>query len=175
MAKAAKKAAKKAAPKEAAPKKTAAKKAGPNKTSATEDKKLSIKYEDKSAGQPQLVPIFNKIVKLMEPFAKGSLKKSGGKDGQVGITSFKQVEIAGRKLNELYLGGALVQKGFVGFYFFPIYVVPELKEELSPELLKTLKGKTCFHIKKDDPQIYQQITDALQKGYQLYKSKGWID
>ena len=178
MATAAKKTAKKAVPKEAV-KKTASKKASPkktvNRTTAAEDKKIKIKYADKSTGQPELVPIFHRIAKLMEPFAKGSVKKSGGKDGQVGLTSFKQVEIAGRKLDELYLGGALVQKGFVGFYFFHIYVAPELKAELKPELLKTLKGKTCFHIKKDDPQIYEQISDALNKGYRFYKKKGWID
>lgn len=183
MATAAKKSTKKAAPKKAAKKaakKTAAKKTSPkkttvNKTTPAEEKRISIKYSDKSTGQPELVPIFNRIAKLMEPFAKGSVKKSGGKDGKAGLASFKQVEIAGRKLDELYLAGALVQKGYVGFYFFPIYVAPELKTALKPELLKTLKGKTCFHIKKDDPQIYEQISDALKKGYQLYKSKGWID
>lgn len=34
-----------------------------------------IKYSDKSTGQPQLTPIFNELVKLMEPFAKDHLKK----------------------------------------------------------------------------------------------------
>ena len=154
-------------------KKPATKKSAPKKSAAKEDKP-KIKYSDKSAGQPQLVPIFNEIAKLLENFHKAPLQKNGGKGGQVSLSSTKPVEIAGKKLDELYLAGALVQKGYVGFYYFPVYVEPALRAELAPELLKCLKGKTCFHIKKDDPLIYAQIKDALKKGYDLYKKRGWI-
>jgi len=134
-----------------------------------------IKYADKSAGQPELIPIFNKLVKLMEPFAKGSIKKSGGKEGQFGLTSKKTVEIApGKKMDEVWFSGLLIQKGYVGFYFMPVYASPELKSELHPELLKCLKGKSCFHIKKMNEEVEEQVKDALKKGYYLYKKKGWI-
>jgi hypothetical protein len=156
--------------------KTAAKqsvlrKAAPKKGSK---KQSSIKYADKSAGQPGLVPIFNELVSLMTSFEKGSLKKSGGKDGQVGLVSHKAVEIAGKKAKDAWFAGALVQKGFVGFYFMPVYTIPEMKSEIQPELLKCLKGKTCFHIRKMDDQVFRQIKDALKKGCDLYKKKGWI-
>lgn len=133
-----------------------------------------IKYSDKSTGQPQLTPIFNELVKLMEPFAKGSLEKVGGTEGQVGLISYKPVEINGKQTDEVYLAGGLVQKGYVGFYFMPIYTVPELKAELHPELLKCLKGKSCFHIKKMNEEVAEQIKEALEKGYKLYRKKGWI-
>lgn len=161
------KAAKKSAVKKAAPKKTSA------RTSSTE-KKSTIKYSDKSAGQPELTPIFKELVKLMEPFAKGSLEKSGGTDGQVGLISYHPAEMNGRKIEEVYLAGGLVQKGYVGFYYMPAYTAPEIKSSLAPELLKCLKGKSCFHIKKMDAQMAAQIKDALKKGYELYKKKGWI-
>jgi hypothetical protein len=138
------------------------------------EKSSGIKYSDKSAGQPQLIPVFNELVKLMEPFAKGSLEKVGGKDGQVGLISKKPVEMNGHKVAEVYLAGSLVQKGYVGFYFMPIYTAPELKSELHPELLKCLKGKSCFHIKKMNEEVAEQVKEALQKGYELYKKKGWI-
>jgi hypothetical protein len=151
--------------------KAAAKKKGAKKKSQSE---YNIKYSDKSAGQPELIPIFNEIVKLMEPFAKGSVEKTGGKDGQVSLISKKEMEIKGRKISEAWLAGALIQKGYVGFYFMPVYVAPEIKNELHPELLKCLKGKSCFHIKKLDDELANQIKEALQKGYQFYKKKGWI-
>lgn len=161
------KAAKKAAP----PKKTTGKTAaGKTKTS----KSSTIKYTDKSAGQPELVPIFNSIVKLLEPYAKGSLEKIGGKEGQVTLVSKKEVELAGKKVKEIWFAGALVQKGYVGFYYMPVYVAPEIKPEIGPELLKCLKGKSCFHIKKLDDTVFTQIQDALKKGYALYKKKQLI-
>lgn len=154
-----------------------AKKAAPKKTAKKSAKKTEakpIKYSDKSAGQPKLIPIFNELVKIMTPFAKGSLEKVGGKDGQIGLISFKPVEINGRKTDEVYLAGGLVQKGYVGFYFMPTYTIPEMKSEIHPELLKCLKGKSCFHIKKMNDEISEQLKEALQKGYELYKKKGWI-
>jgi hypothetical protein len=156
----------------AAAKKSAPKKAIKKPARRTEAK--PIKYSDKSAGQPQLTPIFKKLVALMEPFAKGSLQKAGGKDGQVSLISKKPQEIAAKQVDETWFCGALVQKGYVGFYFMPAYVTPEIKAELAPGLLKCLKGKSCFHIRKIDEQLSAEIDDALKKGYALYRKKGWI-
>ncbi len=160
----------------AAAKKTAKKSAAtttkktPRKTEAK-----PIKYADKSAGQPELIPIFNELMKLMLPFEKGSIEKKGGKDGQFSLISKKTVEIApGKKMDEVWFSGLLVQKGYVGFYFMPVYASPELKTELHPELLKCLKGKSCFHIKKMNDEVAEQVKEALKKGYDLYKKKGWI-
>jgi hypothetical protein len=50
-----------------------------------------------------------------------------------------------------------------------------LNKVFKTELLKCLKGKACFHIKKEDPQIMDQIKDALKEGYRLYEEKGWVD
>jgi hypothetical protein len=44
----------------------------------------------------------------------------------------------------------------------------------APDLLQLLKGKSCFHIKELNPQLESQIEDALKKGYDLYKERGWI-
>jgi len=56
----------------------------------------------------------------------------------------------------------------------PVYVDTSLKEVFKPELIKLLKGKSCFHIKKLDSQLEKQIEDALKKGYDLYKKRGWV-
>ncbi len=49
-----------------------------------------------------------------------------------------------------------------------------LQEIFHPNLLKLLKGKACFHIKKDDADLLEQIKDALEAGFDLYKKRGWI-
>lgn len=165
------KAAKPAAKKKTAIKKTAGKKV-PAK--ATEKSETGIKYTDKSAGQPALVPIFNAIKKMLLPYEKGSIKIRGGEGGQMMLVSDKPIEVNGKKRDELWFAGLLVQKGYVGFYFMPVYTKPELKEIFKPELLKCLKGKSCFHIKKADDLIYAQIAEALQKGYLAHRKRGWL-
>lgn len=56
----------------------------------------------------------------------------------------------------------------------PIYTDTSFEKVFKPELLKLLKGKSCFHIKSLDKQLELQIEDALKKGYNLYKKRGWI-
>jgi hypothetical protein len=158
--------------KKAAPKKAIVKKATPKK--AAPKKEPTIKYTDKSAGQPELIPIFEAIKKMMMPYQRGSLKMIGGKGGMLCLISQEPVIIDGKKREELWFAGLLVQKGYVGFYYMPVYTSPEIKQVFKPELLKLLKGKSCFHIKKNDPVIMEQIRESLQLGYMLYKERGWL-
>lgn len=165
--------------KKAAPKKTATKKLA-KKTAKTakpdkKEKTINIKYSDKSAGQPELVIIFEAIKKMVLPYEKkGAFKLHASTGGQFNLVSHQPVEIAGRKREELWFVSALVQKGYVGFYFMPIYGDPSMRKLLSPEFMKCLKGKACFHIKKNDPSIMKEIEKAIKIGYAAYKKRGWV-
>ena len=173
-------------PKATAPKKTAvkpaakkttgkAKKIAPKKAAAADNNRINIKYTDKSPGQPhELVTIFESIKKMLLPYVKGDMKMHGGTGGQVSLVNHRPVEIEGRKKPEMWFAGALIQKGYVGFYFMPVYAEPSLTKQLHPDLAKCLKGKACFHIKKNDPALMEHVKDAIRKGYEGYKKKGWI-
>ena len=136
-------------------------------------KSKPAKYADKSAGQPELVPVFHAIKKMISFYARGNYKAKADKPGHYELYYNKEVEIQGRIHPELCFASVLIQKGYVGFYFFPVYTNDSLKQKLTPGLLKTLKGKTCFHIKNGDPVILQEIKEALQAGYDYYVSRGW--
>ncbi len=56
----------------------------------------------------------------------------------------------------------------------PIYTDTDLKEVFKLELLKMLKGKSSFYIKKLDDELKSQIREALELGFQLYKERGWV-
>ena len=120
------------------------------------------------------MPIFEQLKKLVSAYAKGHLVESGNQPGGYGLSSNKTIEVAGRQRDDVYFAGVLVQKGYVGFYFMPVYADPSLKNQLHPDLVKCLKGKSCFHIKKNDPALMQHVKDALKTGYENYKAKGWV-
>lgn len=142
------------------------------KTASTKEK--PIKYADKSAGQPELIIVFDAIKALMKPYVKGTLKEKGEAPGIYNIVSEKPIEAEGRKKDEVYFAGIIIQKGYVGFYFMPVYDYSKPGEIVHPNLMKHLKGKTCFYIKKNDPEILEQIKDALKAGYDLYKKREWV-
>ena len=102
------------------------------------------------------------------------MKLLGGSDGKVGLVSKKPVEILGRKREELWFASALVQKGYVGFYYMPVYMDVSVRKLIKPELLKCLKGKACFHITKIDKEIFSQIKEALAIGHKEWRHRGWI-
>lgn len=137
-------------------------------------KSSPVKYSDKSAGQPGLTPIFDQVKKLCAAYAKGHLMVRGEGPGQYHIWSDKSVEVAGRLRNDICFVGLMIQKGYVGFYFMPVYTNPALKERIAPELLASLKGKSCFHLKKNDPVMMGYVKDALKEGFADYKKRGWV-
>ena len=86
----------------------------------------------------------------------------------------KEVSIGGRTYPDLFFAAATVQKNFVGFYYFPLYCNPELKAKLHRDLIKNLKGKTCFHLKKDEKDLYKHIESALKIAFTFYKKQKWV-
>jgi len=80
----------------------------------------------------------------------------------------------GGKPTELAMASIILQKGYVGFYFTPIYMNPGLKSKLAPSLTKLLKGKTCFYIKKLDPDLARNIEIALRLGTTFFQERGWL-
>jgi hypothetical protein len=143
------------------PVKAAAKKAAVKKSIVKRD--VKIKYEDKSSGQPDLVP-----------YEKGDMKLHAGTAGKALLVNHRPVVIDGRKKPEMWFVSALIQKGYVGFYFMPVYMNAPVQKQLKPELMKCLKGQACFHIKKADPVIYGAIKEAMKIGFDDYRKRGWI-
>lgn len=155
-------------------KKAAAKKSAPKKATTKDGAETGFKYSDKSAGQPELIVIFDELKKLLLPYEKGNMRVRGGTGGQIALVNEKPIEIDGRKKEELHFAALLIQKGYVGLYFMPVYGAADPAKIIHPELLKLLKGKACFHVKKLDAAMISHIKDALKKGYEAYKVRGWL-
>ena len=117
--------------------------------------------------------IENLLKKYSPPFTVCPAAKVG-KKRSYGLWSKKEVEIAGRKLPGVYFAGVIEQKAYVGFYYFPIYMNPKMSKDISPRLLKMLKGKSCFYIKTMDSDLLKDVKAALDLALKTYKKQGWV-
>ncbi len=117
--------------------------------------------------------IFREIRRLLSPYAPPLIPKMDDAS-HYDLWSVKDLVIEGRKRKEVYFAGLIIQGGYVGFYFMPVYAETELKPVFAPELLKLLKGKSCFHIKRLTPELLAQIEAALRIGYEMYQERGWV-
>jgi hypothetical protein len=125
--------------------------------------------------QAELVEIFDELKAMLKEYEDlGKLEPKFDLDSKYDLWSFKDVEIAGRKRKEVSFATIIIQSSYVGLYYMPIYTDTDLADVFEPELLSTLKGKSCFHIKRLDPELRGQIEKALKVGYELYEKRGWV-
>lgn len=123
--------------------------------------------------QQELVEIYNGLKKILKKY-EDPFKPKLDLDSRYDLWSFKNIEIDGRKRKEVFFASIIIQSTYVGFYFMPVYADTSLKEVFKPELLKLLKGKSCFYIRDLSPEIVAQIEEALEIGYKLYVDRGWV-
>lgn len=120
-----------------------------------------------------LIEIYKRLKDILKKY-EGPLTAKIELDSRYDLYSIKDLVIDGRKRKEIAFAALIIQSSYVGFYYMPVYSDTELKNVFGPDLLKLLKGKSCFHIKKLDDNLEKQIIEALEIGYELYKERGWI-
>ena len=86
----------------------------------------------------------------------------------------KEVMQGRQKVDGHYFAGLIPKAKDLRLYFFPIYTHPQKFPELSPELRKTLKGKSCFHLKNLSDESIEELKSMIAIGYGAYKEAGLI-
>ncbi|HKY55628.1 MAG TPA: hypothetical protein VJM08_15030 [Anaerolineales bacterium] len=72
---------------------------------------------------------------------------------------------------ELFFGSAQLKKNYVSFYLMPVYMYPDLLEDISPELKKHMQGKSCFNFKKVEAELFKELADLTEKSYARFQEK----
>lgn len=121
-----------------------------------------------------LVEIFQTMRAILQPYENMGFNVRVNSENTFDVWSEKNIVIDGRKRNEIHFCTIKINKGYVGFYFMPYYADEDIRAGFHPELLKLLKGKSCFHVKKLDNALLGQLESALKVGYTLYKKNEWV-
>ena len=74
----------------------------------------------------------------------------------------------------MYFASTVIKKDSIVLYFFPTYMNEAAFKPLAPTTWKTLKGKTCFHLKKETDFDEQELNAIFKKGIEAFKKQGWI-
>jgi len=79
-----------------------------------------------------------------------------------------------KKVEGFYFASVIPKPKDVRFYFFPVYTHMNKLGELSDNLKKALKGKSCFHIKYMDEELKSDLEDLVDRSVTLYKADGLL-
>jgi len=75
-----------------------------------------------------------------------------------------------QKVDGFYFASIMPKPKDVRFYFFPLYTHVD-RFELSPDLQKMLKGKTCFHIKHLNEDLKTEIRSMIETGVKIFQEQ----
>ena len=73
----------------------------------------------------------------------------------------------------MYFASIAHRKDSVAFYFFPCYMNPQYRG-IAPSLHTCLKGKTCFHFKKEEQVNEAELIAMLKRGVESWKKAGYM-
>lgn len=119
--------------------------------------------------------IFDKVKKELEKCTP-PMAVSKDKEGVYELMGNKPVPYGYKKeiVPGMYFSSVVARKDMISFYFFPIYVKPDAFKDLAPTLFKTLKGKTCFNIKKAEQVDSKELAALLKKGVEAWGKEGYM-
>jgi hypothetical protein len=128
-----------------------------------------------------LEKIFQEIKEILQKNSQGFMETEKYLDSQAktdkpGYHLYGKEEKSyyGKKPQQMYMAGVIQQKNYVSFYFTPIYSHADEFKDISPDLRKFLKGKSCFNITKTTQPLLEELEDLLKKGIDKYKEIEWI-
>ncbi len=74
----------------------------------------------------------------------------------------------------LFFGAASVRKQYVAFHLMPVYVFPELLDDIPRRLERRRHGKSCFNLKQSDDAIFAALERLTSRGISRYQRAGFL-
>lgn len=90
------------------------------------------------------------------------------------VAGTKETMQGRKKVNGFYFASIVPKPKDIRLYYFPIYTHVKKFAWISPELRKCLKGKSCFHIKKLEKSLEQELAEMIKVGVEMYARENLI-
>jgi hypothetical protein len=110
--------------------------------------------------------IFEQLKDILKPYAGDLTIKADTAD-----TYYLDGTYSEKWKKELFFGSVQIKKNYFYFYLMPVYMYPELLNDISPELKKHMQGKSCFNFKKVEPALFEELTALTRKGTEKFKEE----
>jgi len=70
---------------------------------------------------------------------------------------------------EVMFGAVHIKKNYVSFYLMPVYMYPDLLDNLSLRLRKRMHGKSCFNFRYMDTDTWEELNVLTEWGFERFR------
>ncbi len=110
---------------------------------------------------PEFSPVFEELRRILQLYAKKLTVKINSAEGFSLDGPYSE-----KWKKELFFGAVQIKKNYVSFYLMPVYMYPDLLENISPELKKHMQGKSCFNFKKIEKTLFDELSQLTRQGFE---------
>jgi hypothetical protein len=72
-----------------------------------------------------------------------------------------------------FFAGVRQGKRYVSFHLMPIYALPDLVANISPELRRRMQGKSCFNFTTVDEGLMAELEALTRRSFALFTSDAY--
>lgn len=112
--------------------------------------------------------IFERLKAVLEPYADEMIVRQDTDD-----TFYLDTRTTMRNGKPLFFGSVRVSKSYVSFHLMPVYVFPDLLDDIG-DLRKRMQGKSCFNFRSLDDEQVEALTALTRAGYEMYRDAGML-
>jgi hypothetical protein len=72
-----------------------------------------------------------------------------------------------------FFAGVRVGKRYVSYHLMPIYALPDLVANISPELRRRMQGKSCFNFTSIDESLMTELEALTKRSFAHFTSDAY--
>ena len=110
--------------------------------------------------------VFEQLKNILKPYAENLTLKTDTPD-----TYYIDGPYSEKWKKQLFFGSAQVKKNYVSFYLMPVYMYPDLLQDISPELKKRMQGKSCFNFKKVELKLFEELAVLTRRSVEKFQQE----
>jgi hypothetical protein len=117
----------------------------------------------------EFFPVFEKLKSILQPYSQQLIVKADTADNFSLDSAYSK-----KWKKELFFGAVQTKKNYVSFHLMPVYMYPDLLENISPELKKHMQGKSCFNFKKVEAPLFEELAQLTKQGFDHFTKDGTL-
>jgi hypothetical protein len=118
---------------------------------------------------PDLNAVFSRIRSMLATY----VSKLDAKQDEPTVL-YMDTKFIQKNKKPLFFAAVQMKNSYVSFHLMPVYLKPELLENISKSLRDRMQGKSCFNFVEVDEALFKELASLTKAGFRSYQDQGFV-